>query len=406
MLNKKLKVILSLFAALTVMTTMCFATDEATLTLTSDEDLVTTETTVEDTSEDIEITADETDATGSEELTGQTQATEGDIYKVAEDIEISEAINGNVFLVGKTVKITGQIAGDLFVIAESLDIDGAQIYGNVFAGAGSINLNGLIYDLYGACKTLTVPYNGTAYRDLKVCCEDATINGVVGGNLKIAVGGTLTLEDDCMVYKNLEYVAPNEIEVKDGLIQGEVKYSAEKTEEKTNNVAAYLMSLACVLVFTLAVWAIFTFLAPKAKEKAVSAGKNKAPISILCGLAGLVAIPFAVAILCVTLIGIPVAITLLVVFGLALSISIPMAVISLADILAKEVPVLAKGKNVLAVLVVAIIAWLLTLIPYINAIVAIAAVLYGFGMLILTIFNKAEKKADKKEKTKKTDKKD
>ena len=197
--------------ALTVMTSMCFATDDTTAVTAESAEATEAVEAVETTVADEKAEASETtttdenaetaETTGAEDTTSGSLAQQtvepinGDIYKVEDNVEITDAVNGNVFIVAKdTVTIKGQIAGDLFVVAKSVNIDGVRIYGNVFAIAEEITLNGLIYDLYGACTTFNMPYNGTTYRDLKLICNNATLDGVVGGTANITVSDNLTVD--------------------------------------------------------------------------------------------------------------------------------------------------------------------------------------------------------------------
>ena len=388
--NKKLTVFLSLFTVLTLIGTMCFATDADTSAVqpksTDDEAVVTsldnTENQVDATSED-----NANDSTNQEKA--QTEAKDGDIYQTGDNIEITDAINGNVFVCAKTVTIKGQIGGDLFAIADTINIDGGQIYGNVFACAKNITLNGLIYDLYGVCDNLNIPYNGTAYRDLKIMCNNATINGVIGGNVKIQAS-SLKLDSDCIIYKNLDYTAPSQIEVKDGTVQGEVNYSS--MTNKGASVMDYVMNFVYTLVFTLIVWLLITFVAPKFNEKVEAVGNNRKLASFGFGLLGLIAIPVVSVILVLTKVGTPIAIAFTAIYALIISITFTLTTIILANMLANKVSFFAKYKKVLAIVVVALILWALTQIPFAGPVILALIAIYGFGVFVLSVLNKTEKK--------------
>lgn len=413
MFNKKLKVLLSLFTTLALMTTVCFATDTATPTsddnnqveATSNESKIQPKTTSENENPDGAVVTGEEGENENENENGEdvssnlnqpTETINGDIYRSGNDIQISEAVNGNVFVTAKnTVTITGQIAGDLFVVANIVNIDGAQIYGNVFALANTITLNGLIYDLYSICNNLEVQFNGTTYRDLRAICDKATLNGVVGGNVNISAAKSLELQDDCVIYQNLNYSTKNQLDISKDLVQGEINYT--QLDATSNNIMSYVMSFALVLVFTLVVWLVVTFLAPKFTEKFTKAGKNRPVASLLFGLLTLIVVPIVSLLLMITIIGAPVGLILFALYALVISISIPMASISLANILsnvlADKVKFLTKAKNILSVIIVTFVLWLITLIPYVGGVVTLLAVIYGLGMFTLSVLNKVEKKA-------------
>lgn len=410
MFNKKLKVLLSLFTTLALMTTVCFATDTATPTsdtdsqiqaTSNDESKIQPKTTTENENPDgAVVTGEEGENENGEDVNSNlnqpTETINGDIYRSGDDIQISEAVNGNVFVAAKkAVTITGQIAGDLFVIADIVNIDGAQIYGNVFVLANTVTLNGLIYDLYGVCDTLEVQFNGTTYRDLRAICDKATLNGVVGGNVNISAAKSLELQDDCVIYQNLNYSTKNQLDINKDLVQGEINYT--QLDDTSNNIMSYVMSFALVLVFTLVVWLVVTFLAPKFTEKFTKAGKNRPVASLLFGLLTLIVVPIVSLLLMITIIGAPVGLILFALYALVISISIPMASISLAhilsNVLADKVKFLTKAKNILSVIIVTFVLWLITLIPYVGGVVTLLAVIYGLGMFTLSILNKIEKKA-------------
>lgn len=402
MLNKRLKVFLSLFTALVVTSTMSFATD-ATEAVT--EEIVPEPKTTTAISEEAPQTEDQAVVTAegsenAETTTGEVAGAEnanietkdGDVYQSGEDITLSDAINGNAFIMGNNVTVTGQIGGDLFVMARgTLNLDGAQIYGNVFAFANDITVNGLIYDLYAVCNNLNIPYNGTAYRDLKVVCQNANIDGVVGGNVKITASSSLKLENDCIIYKDLNYSSLSEIEIPEGTVQGNVNYSA-LTMPNTNSAKNYVVDFLFTLVFTLVVWALITFLAPNFKEKIEKVGKVRPVASSLFGLLGMIIIPVLSILLLLTVFGVPLAAALIALFALVISMTFTLTTIALANILAEKVSFFAKYKKVLAVVLVALVLWALTQIPYVGIAVFILIPIYGLGMFILSVLNKVEKK--------------
>ena len=392
MLKKKLKFILSLFIVFTLIsgTFFSYATD---VNVSTNEEETTNvnakETDPSAVSEDENSVNSENttsdDTLTSDSSTATTTTHDGDLYKTGGDIEITDAINGNVYVAGNSVTVKGQIGGDLFVIANNLNIDGAQVYGNVFAISTNITLNGLIYDLYGICNTLNVPYNGTVYRDIKVMCNTATIDGVIGGNVYITANQKLTLDADCMIYKDLNYSTPSEIEVKDGTVQGNVNYSSSMF--KTNAVD-YAMSFAYLIVFVLIVWLLMMFIAPKFMEKATRIGKEKILPSLGFGILGIILIPVIAVLLMFTVVGMPISMALMALYGLLVLITFTVVTLTFANMLANKVKFFAKFKNLIGIILIALILWALTLIPYVGIIIKLIITIYGFGILMISIFNK------------------
>lgn len=403
MLKKNLKFILSLFIVFTLIgsTFFSYATDvnvntneEETTNVNAKETDPSSVSEDENSVDSDENTSDEnttgedsttSDDTLTDDSTSTTTTHDGDLYKMGGDIEITEAINGNAFISGNSVTVKGQIGGDLFVFANNLNIDGAQIYGNVFAVSNNITLNGLIYDLYGICNTLNVPYNGTVYRDIKVMCNTATIDGVIGGNVYITAAQKLTLEADCMIYKDLNYSAPSEIEVKDGTVQGDVSFTSSMYKA---SAVDYVMNFVYLLIFVLVVWLLMMFIAPRFMEKATRVGKEKILPSLGFGILGLILIPVIAILLIFTVVGTPISMALMAIYALLVTITFTIVTLTFANMLSNKVKFFAKFKNLIGIILIALVLWALTLIPYVGIIIKLLITIYGFGILMISIFNK------------------
>lgn len=236
MKETKLKLFLILFVVVTLISTAVFATEP-----TNDEGEPVT------TSE----TAPEGDGAQSTE---QKNIEDGDRYFAGDTVEITTLIDSNAFVVGKDVTLTGQIGGDLFVIANKLTIvEGSAVYGNVFAVASEIVIDGQIYDLYGTCDKLTIEYNVYIYRDLRAMTTEAEINGVVGRNVFIEAD-KVVLNKDCIINGNLNciaqsdtiYIDPSGNEsttIPETVVKGENQYTKRdkklfnsKIEKSVNNI--------------------------------------------------------------------------------------------------------------------------------------------------------------------------
>ena len=381
MSKKSLRIVLILITILSLISTFSLATDTANTPVTTSEDTATT-----DVKPEGEATTD--GATGENLTTGETAPTEAstnhDLYLIQDEVKITdtETVNGNAFIIADTVTINGQIGGDLFVMATTLNIDGGQIYGNVFAIAENITLNGLIYDLYGKCDTLTMSYDGVAYRDLKVSCDKASINGVVGKDINIDTK-SLSLESDCLIYGNLIYSAPSEIEIAEGLVTGEVNYTKASVLGSTS-IMELVISLLTALVYTLVIWFLISKLSPKFYGKVAEMKPKKMVAALIAGLIALIVVPIVAILLIITLVGIPVGLTLLAIYALVISIAFALTTIVLANKLASKAKALVKYNNLFAVILVAIVLWALKLIPVVGGIISFLITLCGLGIFVLT----------------------
>ena len=389
MSRKSSKILLILVTILCLISTFSFATDTAVTTsedsaTLSVENVEATDGAEGENTENV-VTEDSTEDTTTSQETAEVN---NDLYVFENEVTISNTVNGNAFVVADTLTITGQIGGDLFVMADTINLDGGQIYGNVFAVGKTITLNGLIYDLYAVCDTLNVAYDGVAYRDLKVKCDTATINGVVGKNVNIAATKGLTLEADCVIYGDLNYSAPNEIEVAEGMVTGTVNY------EKADTITATDFSVLLLdVVYVLVLWLLISKFAPKFYGKVTGLTPKKMPLALGVGLLSFVVVTLASIALIFTIIGLPIAFVLMVAYGLVIALGSAVFTINLGNKLGNKVKVLGKFNNILAILIVTVVLSLTTILPFVGEWLSILYTITGIGMFLMAAFNKKEKKA-------------
>lgn len=402
MSRKSLKILLVLVTILSLISTFSLATDDTAVPTSEDATVLSTqnpETTegTEGETTDTTTEGDATDSTTEESLENTNPVdVENDLYLCDTDVTISQTVYGNVFVMADTLTITGQIAGDVFAIASTINIDGGQISGNVFALSENFILNGVIYDLYAVCDNLTVYYDGIAYRDLKVICDTATINGFVGKNVNITAGSSLTLEDKFLAYGDFNYSAPNEIEIAEGMVTGTINYEELGSNISTANVMDYILDGITTLIFTLIIWLLLSKFAPNFYGKVTGLPVKNMLIAVLIGLIALLVVPFVSIILLFTVVGAPIAFTILAVYGVLLAISSAIATIAIANLLANKVKVLSKLNNLLSVILVALVLWALSYIPYVGAVISFLVLVLGLGMILMSIYNKKEKVVETK----------
>jgi len=393
MSRKISKFLLVLVTILCLISTFSFATDGTPVTTSEDattlsvENPEATEGTEGENAEDTATEGTTEDATpeGGAEVNN-------DQYLMGDEITISETVNGNAFIIADTLTITGQIGGDLFVMANTINLDGGQVYGNVFAIGETITLNGLIYDLYAVCDTLNVSYDGVAYRDLKVTCDTANINGVVGKNVNISATKGLTLESDCVIYGDLNYEAPNEIEVAEGMVTGTVNYEKSSSVSLPTDAMDYLVLLFDA-IFVLVIWLLISKFAQKFYGKVTALTPKKMLLALVVGIVSFIVVAFASIVLIFTIVGLPIAFILMGAYSLIIALGTAIFTIVLGNKLGNKVKVLGKLNNLLAILIVAVVLSLTIFIPYVGEWLAMIYTIVGVGMFLMAAFNKKEKAA-------------
>lgn len=394
--NKKSMICMIVFLMITLISSFCFADNEVAQNTTTDqtEEPVTT-------SEDTTVSEEDYDA-----LTQQIH--EGDLYLFGNDVTMDQLVSGNVYIFANNVTVTGQVAGNMYIVANRVTVDQAYIQYATYITATTVEFKGVTTDLYVSTMTLNIPANYGAYRDIQVNAQTAYIAGAVGRNAFVNAPH-LSLEKDgatAMIFGNLSYTSPQEINIPEGAVEGEVQYS--KTTQNTLTagelVQKYSILFFSAFVTALIIYLLAHFFAKKSEEKATEVIAHKWLPTFGIGLLGIILVPIASIVLTLTLVGIPAALLLLAFYALLLFISIPVITVLLAKIIANRFHVERVLPQILIVLLVSIILSAIFLIPYVGIIIKVILAVLGFGAMIIAIFFKNlwnGTKKDKKEKVKK-----
>lgn len=398
MLKNKTKLIVLLFTIITFITTFSFAANEteegipeeyhrSSETTATDENTPNTDTSNE--TAPISEEGGANDETNTSSI--QSDIHQSDLYLFDSDVTMDKLVNGNVYIFGNNVKITGQIAGNLYVCGNNVTVEDAYIQSSAYIVAQKITFGGIASDLYATCNSLEIPSDCGVYRDLRVGCNTAYITGIIGKDAFISTEA-LSLEKDgniATIYGNLNYSSNSEINIPSGSVEGKVNYSKSVQNEISisKKITNYLFEAACAIVFTLVIYLIALWLAPKTIESIKDTLSKHWLPSFGIGLLALILIPIISIILMISIIGVPLAFVLLVLYGLLLSISISVLSISLTKIIANKFNINKKLMNVLILILVSLVIWALKLIPFVGPIVYFILLLAGFGSIIMsTIF--------------------
>jgi cytoskeletal protein CcmA (bactofilin family) len=305
----------------------------------------------------------------------------GDLIATGGNVVVDGDISGDAMVAGGEVRISGAVDQDIYVgagillegiVGENARIGGGnieiapdgEIKGNASIGGGEILMNGVV-DGY-----------------LQASGGRVVINGAVGGDLE-STSGSLELGPNALVTGNLKYTSSEELK-RDP--RARVLGSIERTTPAGTPGwlgtgifliwTAGLMLLAAVLVAT---W-------PGFYSRVDATLKTRFGVSLLLGLAGLIAIPIAAVILFITLVGIPIAVLTVVLFLALILVGYITANVALGDwALGKFKPDRASliswrsGAAALSVLVIGIVGQ----IPVLGGLVMLGVLLAGIGGLAL-----------------------
>ena len=321
-----------------------------------------------------------------------------DVYLTGDNITIDYIVDGNLLVCANTVTINSQIGGDAFIFAKKLIInEKGYIFSNLFTISESIEIQGVVYDVYALAKNLTLS-NGYIYRDIKTSCDTLTINGTVGRNAFVnCTNMNFNTEElaNGVIYGNLNYTSNSEISIPENIVSGSVNYtptklSAEKSVQ--NIISDYILDLGCFLVFVIIIWLICLWITPKFLESTYSYVGKKSLKILGYGLLTLIAIPIACIILILLELTSSFSLLLLALYIIAIVLSKSLFTITANNYLCSKLKI-NKNSGIFGMLIVSgIIIWVLTQIPYIGGFISFIITILGLGILISSILPKKTSK--------------
>ncbi len=258
------------------------------------------------------------------------------------DVPAGVTIDDDLYLAGGDAAVLGNVTRDVLAATANLDVRG-RIDGNLIAATNDVNIQGPIGrsvriagnnihvlapiggDLVALSGSVTVEPTGSVAGDL-VAAGDVDVRGHVGGDVR-ASGGEVRI--DAPVGGNVQANAPDIVIGPDARISGELAYRADTTPvidpaavvtgqtlgrefdgdlfggvgDGIGRVGFFLFRLLMGLIAGL----VIVLLAPRAAVSVAESARNRPWPAFLLGLALLIGVPIALALLGATLIGLPIA---------------------------------------------------------------------------------------------------
>lgn len=245
---------------------------------------------------------------------------------------------------------------DRIVLVGSVLVDRDQVAGDVFVLDGDVTVR------------------GTVTGDIVVVDGDVTIRGTVEGNV-VTVAGLATLGRAGRVEGDIVYADDEPVLTPGAQVAGEIqKFDAGD--------AGILGAIGAFIAITLSMFLlglVLLLLAPKAADAVARTAKAKPGVSAGVGLLGFFLIPIIAIAAFFTVVGIPLGIILLLLLLPLYAISYVTAAFALGRRI-------LKGSRILAFLVGLVILGLLSLIPIVGGLVVFLAMVFGLGLLLMTLF--------------------
>ena len=335
-----------------------------------------------------------------------------DVYLMGDNVIIDYVVDGNLFVLADTVTINSKIGGDAFIMAKTINVgDQAYIFSNLFAMADSIDIKGVVYDVYALAQNFTVS-NGYIYRDAKLCCNTININGTIGRNAFVScsnINFNTDENDKGIIYGDLTYSTPSELSFDKNIVNGNVTYKAPKVSpEKSVReiVAIYISDLGAFLAFVIIIWLVCLWLAPKFLND-TNKFVGKKTLNVLgTGLLTLIAVPIACIILLLLQLTAGISLLTVAIYILALIVAKSIFTIVANNYLCSKLNI-NKNTGIFGMLIVSgVIVWVISELPYVGGIVSFIISVLGLGVLVSAILPEKAKKASDTDKVKETTKTD
>ena len=404
MLKNKTKIIAFLLVLILAITSSFVYADNET---SSENDIAL----ISDTSETkpVETNVENTVSTNE---TSKDSYKNSDVYLMGDNVTIDYVVDGNLFVMADTVTINSKIGGDAFIMAKTINVgDQAYIFSNLFAMANSIDIKGVVYDVYALSQNFTVS-NGYIYRDAKLCCNTININGVIGRNAFVScsnINFNTDENDKGIIYGDLTYSTPSELSFDKNIVNGNVTYKAPKVSpEKSVReiVASYISDLGAFLAFVIIIWLVCLWLAPKFLND-TNKFVGKKTLNVLgTGLLTLIAVPIACIILLLLQLTAGISLLTVAIYILSLIVAKSLFTIVANNYLCSKLNI-NKNTGIFGMLIVSgVIVWVISELPYVGGIVSFIISVLGLGVLVSAILPKKAKKASDTNEVKETTKTD
>lgn len=404
MLKNKTKILVFLLIlAISLTTSFVYADNETTL----EDDIIP----ISDNLESSPVENNAENPISTNEPTEDTYKSH-DVYLTGDNVTVDYIVDGNLFVIANTVTINSKIGGDAFIMANNINVsEQAYIFNNLFAMANSIDIKGVVYDVYALAQNFTVS-NGYIYRDAKLCCNTININGVIGRNAFVScsnINFNTDENDKGIIYGDLTYSTPSELSFDKNIVNGNVTYKAPKVSpEKSVReiVASYILDLGAFLAFVIIIWLVCLWVAPKFLND-TNKFVGKKTLNVLgTGLLTLIAVPIACIILLLLQLTAGISLLTVAIYILALIVAKSIFTIVANNYLCSKLNI-NKNTGIFGMLIVSgVIVWVISELPYVGGIVSFIISVLGLGVLVSAILPKKAKKVSDTNEVKETTKTD
>ena len=339
------------------------------------------------------------------QITSEEVITE-DLYIAGEEIEIDGTVNASIYAAGRKVTIRGAVKDHVVVFAQEVVLLGSV--GKGFKGfAANLTMQGSVGGdllLFGANIDIRetaavsgdvlfggrlISIEGPLKKDLLGAGQRITLNGSVGGNVKLAVQ-ELSILESVRIKGNVKYYSENEADIQPGAtIQGTITRRIPEYREKLKQVFPFVLIVGIagkIIAFFMAlvVGLVFILLTPVWMQSLSDAIAEKPGRCAGWGALILFVAPLAMATAFATVVGIPLAGIALLLYLVAIIVSqIALGLLIGRLIIGRERSAESKGLLFAAFVLGLVILRLLRFIPVFGHIVVLVCGIFGIGAIVV-----------------------
>jgi hypothetical protein len=316
-----------------------------------------------------------------------------DLLAAGGQVAVRQSVGADAALAGGTVTVAADINQDLRVAGGNVTVE-QKVGGELFAAGGTVSVaNSATVAGPVVIAGGDIRFNGRAAQGIKITGNTIRVAGQVDGNARL-LGRQITLAPGARINGDLIYASPNELPreqlaavsgkvVREATPEGWVRAS-DATPNRVWLHPAFFLSM-------LATGVLLLWLFPHAVQDASNAVRQSPGLSLLAGVALLLALPPAAVLLMVTLIGLPLGLGLFFLYPLLLLLSYLLLAVFVAQRIAQaanrpfEHGLLRQaGFLALALLLLA----LLVLIPFAGPLLVILGMLAGAGGWVMALYRR------------------
>ncbi len=318
----------------------------------------------------------------------QNKSTRGDLYILEDNASVENDVDGNLFVLADNVDISANVNGNVFVMGTNVNLK-SNVSGSVFALADNLNfVNGQATDVYFFGTNISLAESAVVSREAKMMGDSIKISGTITGDLytqadKVSLDENGSITGKLVYSGELNKVSEDQI---GSLEKQEIEKTVVETKSTFESKAESVLSKTVTALFIIG---LIVLVADKKMESKITISDSIK--GIVGGFAWIIIIPVIVLLLMITIIGLPFSIILLGLYVLMFFVAIPAMSLQISTYILN-----IKNKDsklllwLLGVVIYCALA-ILRQIPTVGGVITFISGLYGFNLIIKTLFSKKKK---------------